>query len=316
MVRSEEPRANPNISGSANISGGSLGREGIYTTLTGLGGDIRFNENRVTFDNVEGRVGLGVVRLRGTGLIRNSRMEGLNVRIDTDQVRLRYPEGLRSSVTGGLVLRGTSDEPTLDGNLQLDSITYRSSFEPSSLSWLRPGGLNSGGSALDRLRLSVHVAGNRTSMSRTNSRKLHLAESIWISRGRGPVRRSQAMSKPAKGRSHSMASDTRSPAETLILSTPSGLIPSSISRLKQTFEITALSSPSPAQATAFASSSDRILLCRNWNLSAWLPAARRERNWTVALPEPPLQEPRASPQANNSFREARHPFLQTSFDQE
>ena len=120
--------ANPNISGSVNISGGSLGREGIYTTLTGLGGDIRFNENRVTFDNVEARVGLGVVRLRGTGLIRNSRMEGLNVRIDTDQVRLRYPEGLRSSVTGGLVLRGTSDEPTLDGNLRLDSVTYRSEF--------------------------------------------------------------------------------------------------------------------------------------------------------------------------------------------
>jgi autotransporter translocation and assembly factor TamB len=101
--------ANPNISGSVNISNGSLGREGIYTTVFRVTRDVRFNENRVTFDNIEARVGVGsgVVRLRGTGLIRNSRMEGLNVRIDADQVRLRYPEGLRSSVTGGLVLRGT-----------------------------------------------------------------------------------------------------------------------------------------------------------------------------------------------------------------
>ena len=153
-------------------------------------------------------------------------------------------------------------------------------------------------------------------MSRTNSRKLHLAESIWISRGRGPVRRSQAMSKPATGRSHSMASDTRSPEETLILSTPSGLIPSSISRLKQMFEITALSSPSPAQATAFASSSDRILLCRNWNSSAWLPAARRETNWTVTVQEPPLQklEPpykRTTLSGRRGIHSYRHPSIKS-----
>ena len=47
--------SNPAISGIANISNGSLGREGIYTTLSGLSGDVRFNENRITLDKVEGR---------------------------------------------------------------------------------------------------------------------------------------------------------------------------------------------------------------------------------------------------------------------
>lgn len=149
----------PTISGNANITKGSLGREGVYTTLSEFGGDVFFVENRVNFNNLEGRVGGGVVRLRGTALLQNSRIEGLNVLIDPEQVRLRYPAGLRSSVTGSLLLRGTSDEPSLEGNLRLDSLIYRSDFE-SFLAVFRPGGLNSG-TALDQLRLSIHIAGNR-----------------------------------------------------------------------------------------------------------------------------------------------------------
>jgi translocation and assembly module TamB len=152
--------ANPTISGNANIANGSLGREGVYTTLAALKGDVRFNENRVTFDNLEGRVGGGTIRFRGSGLIQNSRIEGLNVRADVDQVRMRYPAGLRSSVTGSLLLRGTSDMPSLEGNLRLDSMAFRSDFEPF-LAVFRPGGLNSSGTILDDLRLSIHVEGNR-----------------------------------------------------------------------------------------------------------------------------------------------------------
>ena len=151
---------NPNINGIAKISNAALGYEGIYTTLSAVNGDLRFNENRVTFDNLEGRVGGGLVRIRGTGLIENRQVEGLNVRIDAEQVRLRYPEGLRSSVTGPLLLRGTSTAPLLDGNLRLDSMTYRSDFE-SFLGVFRPGGLDSGGTPFDQLQLSVRIAGNR-----------------------------------------------------------------------------------------------------------------------------------------------------------
>jgi autotransporter translocation and assembly factor TamB len=152
--------ANPNISGIANVSNGSLGREGIYTTISMLNGDVRFNENRVTFDNLVGRVGGGTVRVQGTGLIQNSQVEGLNVRFETEQVRLRYPAGLRSTVTGTLLLRGTWSAPVLAGDLRLDNMTYRGDFEPF-LAIFRPGGLDSGGTALDRLQLSVHVDGNR-----------------------------------------------------------------------------------------------------------------------------------------------------------
>jgi translocation and assembly module TamB len=152
--------ARPNVDGRASFSNASLGYEGVYTSLTMLTGDVRFSENRVTFDNLVGRVGGGTIHVRGTGLIQNNQVEGLNVQIETEQVRFRYPAGLRSSVTGTLLVKGTSNNPMLDGDLTIESMTYRSDFEPF-LAIFRPGGLDSGGTALDRLRLSVHIAGNR-----------------------------------------------------------------------------------------------------------------------------------------------------------
>jgi translocation and assembly module TamB len=152
--------ARPTVDGIATLTNASLGREGIYTTLSGLNGNVRFRENRVTLDNVEGRASGGTVRFRGTGLLQNERMESLDVRIDVEQMRMRYPAGLRSTLSGTLVLKGTSTDPILDGNLNIDSMTYRSPFE-SFLAVFRPGGLNSGGTALDAVRLSVHIVGNR-----------------------------------------------------------------------------------------------------------------------------------------------------------
>jgi translocation and assembly module TamB len=150
----------PNIDGKATLKNASLGHEGIYTTLSQLNGDLRFSENRVTFEDLEGRVSGGKIKVRGNGLIQNNQLEGLNVRIDADQVRFRYPAGLTSVATGSLLVRGTSKNPAVDGNLTLDSVRFRSDFE-SFLTVFRPGGLDSGISTLDGLRLSIHVSGNR-----------------------------------------------------------------------------------------------------------------------------------------------------------
>jgi autotransporter translocation and assembly factor TamB len=151
---------NPTINGTATISKASLGREGIYTTVSNLNGDLRFSENRVTFDNLLGQVGGGDARIRGDGLIQNGQVENLSVRIDASKVNLRYPRGLSSSVTGPLTLTGTSGAPVLSGRLTLDRLRYDREFE-TILGFFRTSGPRNGGSALDRLRLAIHVEGNR-----------------------------------------------------------------------------------------------------------------------------------------------------------
>jgi translocation and assembly module TamB len=152
---------NPAINGLIKITNASLGREGIYTTLAGLNGELRFDANRVNFQNLRGRVGGGDVQIRGSAVIRNAGLEAMDIRVDAlNQVRLRYPAGLRSSVTGTLNVTGSTAAPLITGDLTLNSLSYRSEFE-SFLSIFRAGGLDSGGSMLDRIRLGVHVAGSR-----------------------------------------------------------------------------------------------------------------------------------------------------------
>lgn len=150
----------PNISGSAHFGNASVSREGIFTSLSNLNGDVVFSGTRVTISNMEGSVGSGTVSIQGNGVLQNNALESMNIRIDTNGVRLRYPQGLRTVVDGTLVLRGSTAAPILEGNLQIDSMSYRSEFE-EFLALFQSGGLNSSGSPLDPLRLSIHVAGNR-----------------------------------------------------------------------------------------------------------------------------------------------------------
>src|SRR5262249_1412087 len=111
---------NPDLRGIAHFNNASFGRRGVFTSLSALNGDVFFNENRVTLNNLQGSVGGGTVQIEGSAQIAaGARLESLNIRIETNDVRIRYPEGLRTVVTGPLLLRGTSDAPRLEGSLEI-----------------------------------------------------------------------------------------------------------------------------------------------------------------------------------------------------
>ncbi len=151
---------NPDLRGVARLSNASLARRGLFTTLTGVNGELFFDENRVTINNISGRVGGGTIRAQGTALLAQRSVEAMNVRIQTDQVRLRYPEGLRTVVNGSMVLRGSWTAPLLEGNLQIQSLSYRSSFE-EFLALIGEPQLNRQESPFGRLALALHVEGSR-----------------------------------------------------------------------------------------------------------------------------------------------------------
>jgi hypothetical protein len=151
---------NPDLSGRAQVSKASLSKPGFFTSLNDLNGDLFFEGNRVILDNMRGQMGGGTVQLQGNLVLQHAQVEGMNIRIETNNVRIRYPEGLRTVINGTLVLRGTSTAPLLEGNLEIQRMEYRSSFEDFLQVVTGPTTIQ-GPSELDRLRLSLHIEGGR-----------------------------------------------------------------------------------------------------------------------------------------------------------
>ena len=149
------------LAGQAHLANASLGRRDLFTTLSNLNGDLVFDQDRVTLNNAEGRVGGGTVRAEGTALLQGGTIQTMNIQIDAKNARLRgYPEGLRTVLDGSLILRGSWVSPLLEGNVQIQSLSYRSSFE-EFLAMLSEEKLKPVSSPIGRLKLSLHVEGGK-----------------------------------------------------------------------------------------------------------------------------------------------------------
>lgn len=151
----------PDVQGSATLSHASLSKAGIFATIADLNGKVNFDRDRITVSDFDGQFGGGKLRAQGTAQLHDGSVQGMNILIDTEGVRLRnHPEGLRTVVDAKLVLRGTLAAPQLDGNVQIQNLAYRSGFE-DFLALFNETDTKSGSSPLSNLRLSLHIEGGK-----------------------------------------------------------------------------------------------------------------------------------------------------------
>jgi len=152
----------PNLSGQMNLVNAQLGRKGLFTNLTNVNGRILFAQDQIRVDNVQGQVGGGTVSAQGTAFLQSGTIQNMNIQIGASNVRLRgYLEGLRTVIDSPqLVLRNTWASPLLEGNVQIKSLRYVSSFE-DFLALMTEDKLRTTSSLLGRLRLNLHVEGGK-----------------------------------------------------------------------------------------------------------------------------------------------------------
>jgi translocation and assembly module TamB len=152
--------SNPDLQGRASFEDLGIARQGVSVSLTALHGSVLFDEHQITINNVEGRSSGGSVTFAGTALIQGSTIGALNVRVVPKGVRVRYPTGLRSIVGGALLVGGTLTSPSLSGDLQIQSLSFNSSFEEFlALFASSPG--SGEASPFGSLQLSLRVTGSR-----------------------------------------------------------------------------------------------------------------------------------------------------------
>jgi translocation and assembly module TamB len=150
---------NPDLRGVAHLNNAAFGWRGFFTTVTTVNGDLFFDQNRITLNNLEGHLGAGIIRAQGAGLLENGTVQAMNIRFDAEDVRFRYPEGMRTILDADLVLRGNWTSPLLEGNVKIQNLSYRSDFE-SFLAVLTEQNVSTA-SPVGKLRLAVHIEGSR-----------------------------------------------------------------------------------------------------------------------------------------------------------
>jgi translocation and assembly module TamB len=112
--------ARPQLNGAMEIKDVSLAHGGLPFRLSNLNGEIQLEGERATVKSLRGVSGGGTVALDGSVTLASPARVELSVELD--RVRVRYPFDFTSTLSGTLRLTGTSDRSQLRGDLAVNQV--------------------------------------------------------------------------------------------------------------------------------------------------------------------------------------------------
>ena len=125
----EGPMRNPVVTGAMTIGDGRIRHFDLPHALEAINGSIDFDSRGIRLDGLSGRLGGGDVLFGGRVGIEGYRPDRLDVTMTGRNMRLRFPEGMRSVVDADLSVSGTVENPTLGGTVLVRSAVYTRRFE-------------------------------------------------------------------------------------------------------------------------------------------------------------------------------------------
>ena len=121
----------PVITGEVTVDGGRLRHFSLPHSLDAISGRLVFEPSGIRFDDLTAEFGGGPVRFGGRLGLRGYELGDLDITATGTEMRLRY-EGVRSLVDAELTLRGSVDDPTLGGTVNVRDAILLELFEPST----------------------------------------------------------------------------------------------------------------------------------------------------------------------------------------
>jgi translocation and assembly module TamB len=127
--------ARPIVSGQAMLTEGRLRHLSFPHALDNLNGVISFNAAGIRLDDpgyttpLNGRLGGGAVRFGGRLGLTGYQLSEFDVTATGEDMRLRFPEGMRSIVDATLALQGPASGPTLSGTVTVENATWTRGFD-------------------------------------------------------------------------------------------------------------------------------------------------------------------------------------------
>src|SRR4029453_4543745 len=114
----------PIAGGTLTLKNGRIRHFALPHALENIDGPIRFDSRGVTLDGLTGRLGGGDVQFGGR-ITKQGYLPGrFDITMNGQDMRLRFPEGMRSLVDATLALQGTTDSATLSGQVMVKDAVY------------------------------------------------------------------------------------------------------------------------------------------------------------------------------------------------
>lgn len=118
------------VRGQLRIVNATLTTETIPIGFENVNGQMQISGNRLDISQFSGKAGGGQINMGGF-LIYGSQST-FNLNLDANNVRVRYPEGLRSVLSGNVRLTGTQADSTVSGRVILDKLSFTQQFDLSN----------------------------------------------------------------------------------------------------------------------------------------------------------------------------------------
>jgi hypothetical protein len=145
----------PVVSGNTLLADGRLRQLSFPHALEDLNGIVTFDATGIRVDGVTARLGGGPIRFGGRIGLFGYRISEFDLTVTGEEMRLRYPDGMRSVVDGALTLQGPVDAPVVGGTLTVRSATWTRAFTTSGNLF---SGLTGGDAALPAVEGQVTAA--------------------------------------------------------------------------------------------------------------------------------------------------------------
>ena len=126
-VRASGSAQNPDFEGTVNLQNVNLLTPTAPLGLEQMNGRLDIGSDRLKVSSLTAQVGGGQISVGGSIIYRPELQ--FNLVLQSQSVRLRYPEGLRMVLGGNLVLAGNKNESTLGGNVLIESLSFTQDFD-------------------------------------------------------------------------------------------------------------------------------------------------------------------------------------------
>jgi TamB, inner membrane protein subunit of TAM complex len=125
------PLYEPVFSGSATITNGRIRHFSLPNSLDAINGTIHFDSRGIQLDDVAASLGGGRVQFGGRIGLAGYLPGDLNVSVRGEDMHLRYPAGVRSTVDADLTVRGNFKTPSLGGRVLVKNAIWSRRIDPT-----------------------------------------------------------------------------------------------------------------------------------------------------------------------------------------